>query len=106
MTPPVSGCRRRLRSSAVSTSPATSITTGPSGMDSATALRLEHDARAGEAFLVADRQVVADDPFALDHRGEIRMEREAGLAELVLHDADALERHGVAKTGAHRLRKS
>src|SRR5215203_4052343 len=101
MTPPVSGCSRRWRSSVFSAVPATSMTTGPSGIDSATRCRFEHHARAREAFFIADRQVVPDDAFAFDERGEIRMKSETRLAETVLHDTDALKRYGIAKTRPH-----
>src|SRR5688500_8635287 len=36
---------------------------------------------------------------------EVGMERESRLARPVLHHADGLKRHGVAKARAHRLRK-
>src|SRR5690349_1820049 len=108
MTPPVSGCARRRRSSGPSAVPATSRTTGPSGSALARAISasFQHHARAREAFLVADREVVADDALASHHRFEVRHEDEARLTQAVLHHADALERHGIAKPGPHRLGKS
>src|SRR5688572_6276797 len=107
MTPPVSGCARRRRSSASSAVPATSMTTGPSGIDLAAGIvaRLEHHARAREARFVTDRYVIADDAFAPHEILENRLELEPGFACAVLHDADALKRHRITETGAHGLGK-
>src|SRR5687767_12996719 len=84
------------------------MTTGPKGSDLACDIepRLEHDARARERFLVADGHVVSEDAPLLHQRIELRVEFESGLARLVLNDADALQRHGIAEPGSHRLGKS
>src|SRR4026209_2878562 len=50
--------------------------------------------------------MMTDDPDALDQRLELGMKRKPRLAQLVLNDADALERDGISKSGAHGFRKS
>src|SRR5689334_16921565 len=107
MTPPVSGCISRWRSSSVSALPTTSMTTGPRGIvlacDIATCL--QHDARARERPFVADGDMVADDASFGHQCFELGVEFETGLARPVLDDADALERDGIAKPRPHRLGK-
>src|SRR3954469_8246324 len=108
MTPPVSGCMSRCRSSSVSALPTMSMTTGPSGIVLACdiATRLQHYARARERSFVADGDMVADDASFRHQCFELRVEFEPRLACAVLDDADALERDGIAKTGPHRFRES
>src|SRR5215216_5661764 len=103
--PPVSGWSSRRRSSSESSLPTMSMTTGPRGMLLACdiATRLQHDARAREGALVADRDMVADNASLCHQRVQLRVELETGFACPVLDDADALKRHGVAKAGAHRF---
>src|SRR5688572_19152722 len=48
---------------------------------------------------------MADDAPARHHVLELRVEREPGLARGVLHHADALQSHGIAEAGSHRLGK-
>src|SRR5919106_5023258 len=105
MTPPVSGCSRRRRSSSESSLPTTSMTTGPRGMLLACdiATRLQNDARACERSLVADRHMVADNASLCHERVQLGMKLETGFACPVLDDADALKRHGITETRSHRF---
>src|SRR5690349_15366939 len=107
MTPPVSGCRSRRRSSAVSSVPTTSSMRGPRGSDRALMFpsSLQYHACAGQVLFVANRQVMANDATVFHHFFKLGMKLKAGLARPVLNHADTLQRHWIPEAGTHRLGK-